>query len=58
MEKKSFKGINVVQKSGFLMNKSRGQHFLENPNIIKSIVEKSCIRPTDVVLEIGPGNGN
>lgn len=40
------------------MNKLWGQHFLENPEIIKRIVEKSGIRPTDVVLEIGPGNGN
>ena len=58
MEKKKQKQVNPVQKSGFLMNKTRGQHFLENPNIIRSIVEKSSIRPTDVVLEIGPGNGN
>jgi 16S rRNA A1518/A1519 N6-dimethyltransferase RsmA/KsgA/DIM1 with predicted DNA glycosylase/AP lyase activity len=41
-----------------MMNKTRGQHFLENPNIIRAIVEKSCVRPTDVVFEIGPGNGN
>lgn len=26
--------------------------------IIQSIVEKAAIRPTDVVLEIGPGTGN
>ena len=56
--KKKFNKIDVVQKSGFLMNKSRGQHFLENPNVIRAIVEKSAIRPTDIVLEIGPGNGN
>jgi 18S rRNA (adenine1779-N6/adenine1780-N6)-dimethyltransferase len=49
---------NSVQRSGFAMNKQRGQHFLENPNIIRAIVEKSCIRPTDVIMEIGPGNGN
>lgn len=48
----------IVFKTPLLMNKSRGQHFLENPEIIKSIVEKSAVRPTDVVLEIGPGNGN
>jgi 16S rRNA A1518/A1519 N6-dimethyltransferase RsmA/KsgA/DIM1 with predicted DNA glycosylase/AP lyase activity len=41
-----------------MMNKTRGQHFLENPNIIRAIVEKSCVRPTDVLFEIGPGNGN
>lgn len=40
------------------MNKTKGQHFLVNPEIIKMIVEKSAISPTDTVLEIGPGNGN
>lgn len=61
MEKESqgYKGTsNPVQKTSFLMNKTRGQHFLENPNIIRQIVEKASIRPTDVILEIGPGNGN
>ena len=48
----------IVQRTPLLMNKSRGQHFLENPEIIKSIVQKSAVCPTDVVLEIGPGNGN
>jgi 18S rRNA (adenine1779-N6/adenine1780-N6)-dimethyltransferase len=38
--------------------RSKGQHILKNPMIIKSIIEKSAIRPTDVVLEIGPGTGN
>lgn len=49
---------NPVQRSSFMMNKARGQHFLENPNIVRAIVEKSCPRPTDVIMEIGPGNGN
>lgn len=40
------------------MNKSKGQHFLINQEIIKMIVEKSQIKPTDIVLEVGPGNGN
>lgn len=40
------------------MNKTKGQHFLVNQEIIKNIVEKSSINPTDIVLEIGPGNGN
>jgi 18S rRNA (adenine1779-N6/adenine1780-N6)-dimethyltransferase len=49
---------NPVQRSSFMMNKARGQHFLENANVIRAIVEKSCVRPTDVIMEIGPGNGN
>jgi 18S rRNA (adenine1779-N6/adenine1780-N6)-dimethyltransferase len=35
--------------------KSKGQHILINPMILKNIIDKSAIRPTDVVLEIGPG---
>jgi len=55
--KGSFKD-KIVVKTPLMMNKARGQHFLQNPEIIKSIVEKSAVRPTDVVLEVGPGNGN
>jgi len=39
-------------------NTGLGQHFLKNPAIVGSIVERSNLRPTDVVLEIGPGTGN
>jgi 18S rRNA (adenine1779-N6/adenine1780-N6)-dimethyltransferase len=44
--------------AGILFNTSKGQHILKNPLIIQSIIEKSAIRPTDIVLEIGPGTGN
>eukprot|EP00960_Hanusia_phi_P047087 758219-Hanusia_phi.AAC.5 len=37
--------------------KSRGQHFLANPLIIQGIIDKADIKATDIVLEIGPGNG-
>lgn len=40
------------------MYKSKGQHLLTNPRILDSIVRKSAIKPTDTVLEIGPGTGN
>ncbi|KAL5979542.1 hypothetical protein ACLOJK_019447, partial [Asimina triloba] len=40
------------------MNPSRGQHILTNPRILDSIVNKAGVRPTDTVLEIGPGTGN
>jgi 18S rRNA (adenine1779-N6/adenine1780-N6)-dimethyltransferase len=39
-------------------NTSLGQHFLKNPAVITSIVDKAAIKPTDTVLEIGPGTGN
>lgn len=39
-------------------NTNLGQHFLKNPAVVTSIVAKAAIKPTDVVLEIGPGTGN
>ena len=44
--------------TGLIADKSRGQHFLKNPLVVNSIVDKSAIRSTDTVLEIGPGTGN
>jgi len=43
---------------GWELRKSRGQHLLKNPLIVNAIVEKSALRRTDVVLEVGPGTGN
>lgn len=42
----------------FQMNKSFGQHILANPLIVNSLVEKADVKPSDVVLEVGPGTGN
>ena len=42
----------------FTFDKSFGQHILKNPLVVQQIVDKSGIKPTDVVLEIGPGTGN
>jgi 18S rRNA (adenine1779-N6/adenine1780-N6)-dimethyltransferase len=39
-------------------NTSIGQHFLKNPAVVTSIIQKAAVKPTDVVLEIGPGTGN
>ncbi|XP_034180583.1 putative dimethyladenosine transferase [Osmia lignaria lignaria] len=47
-----------VAKQGILFNKDIGQHILKNPLVIQSMVEKAAVRPTDVILEIGPGTGN
>ncbi len=38
-------------------NKSKGQHFLVQPNTAKKIVEALDIQPGDEVIEIGPGLG-
>ena len=43
---------------GIELRKSSGQHILKNPLLVNSIVEKSCLLSTDVVLEVGPGTGN
>ncbi|XP_015177209.1 PREDICTED: probable dimethyladenosine transferase [Polistes dominula] len=47
-----------VTRQGIQFNKDFGQHILKNPLIIQNMVEKAAIRPTDVILEIGPGTGN
>ncbi|KAJ3309019.1 dimethyladenosine transferase [Blyttiomyces sp. JEL0837] len=44
--------------SGPIFNKELGQHILKNPLVVDSIVEKANLKPTDAVLEIGPGTGN
>ncbi|EFA78940.1 dimethyladenosine transferase [Heterostelium album PN500] len=48
----------VVRHHEFQMNKTFGQHLLKNPLIIDAIVDKSQLKSTDTVLEIGPGTGN
>ncbi|XP_014218739.1 probable dimethyladenosine transferase [Copidosoma floridanum] len=58
IKEKSGKVQREVFRQGIFFNKDFGQHILKNPNIIESIIEKSAIRPTDVVLEIGSGTGN
>lgn len=44
--------------NNLVFNHSLGQHILKNPLVIQSIIDKSGIKPTDTVLEIGPGTGN
>lgn len=39
-------------------NTEKGQHILKNPGIINSIIEKSALKSTDTVLEVGSGTGN
>lgn len=50
--------ISEARHHEFELNKSFGQHLLKNPLIVNGIVEKANLRPSDVVLEIGPGTGN
>ena len=41
----------------FKFKKSYGQNFLQDNNIIKSIVEKTNIKENSLVIEVGPGSG-
>ncbi|XP_018614960.1 dimethyladenosine transferase [Scleropages formosus] len=47
-----------VKSQGIMFNTGVGQHILKNPLVVNSIIEKAALRPTDVVLEVGPGTGN
>ncbi|EPY32722.1 18S rRNA (adenine1779-N6/adenine1780-N6)-dimethyltransferase [Strigomonas culicis] len=59
LKKKAVEGSKTGgSQSGMVFNKGFGQHILKNPLVITAIVEKSAIKPTDVVMEIGPGTGN
>jgi len=56
--KKSSAGGGGGNKQAMQFNHALGQHILKNPLIIQALVEKSALRNTDTVLEIGPGTGN
>jgi 16S rRNA (adenine1518-N6/adenine1519-N6)-dimethyltransferase len=47
----------LLAKSGLRPRKSLGQHFLEDPTAIEKIISHAGLKPTDVVVEIGPGLG-
>ena len=55
---------NILEETKFIMkkyniraNKSLGQNFLINEEVVKNIVECSNIEKEDLVIEIGPGLG-
>jgi len=56
--KQSAGGGGGGNKQAMQFNHALGQHILKNPIIVQAIVEKSALRNTDTVLEIGPGTGN
>lgn len=47
----------VVEERGLQLTKSLGQNFLHDGNQLRRIVAAAELRPTDRVLEIGPGLG-
>ncbi|EGF84338.1 hypothetical protein BATDEDRAFT_22291 [Batrachochytrium dendrobatidis JAM81] len=57
-EERSTSHLNASKTAGPLFDKSLGQHILKNPLVVNGIVDKACIKATDVVLEVGPGTGN
>ncbi len=47
----------VLAHLGVRPSRSRGQHFLTDPRVADRAVRHADLRPSDVVLEIGPGLG-
>ncbi|MCZ7549829.1 MAG: 16S rRNA (adenine(1518)-N(6)/adenine(1519)-N(6))-dimethyltransferase RsmA [Anaerolineales bacterium] len=47
----------ILKAHGLRADKSLGQNFLQDPYALEKIVAAAEIRPTDAVLEIGPGLG-
>lgn len=52
------KGGAAQKNNVFKFNTNVGQHILKNPGVADAIVNKAELKPTDIVLEIGPGTGN
>ncbi|MDP2211961.1 MAG: 16S rRNA (adenine(1518)-N(6)/adenine(1519)-N(6))-dimethyltransferase RsmA [Candidatus Aquicultor sp.] len=49
--------LEVVKKFSLRLDKSLGQHFLVDQNILNKIVDAAALSADDVVLEVGPGIG-
>ena len=47
----------IMKKYGITANKSLGQNFLINEDVVNNIVDSSEISKDDLVIEIGPGLG-
>ena len=47
----------ILKKYGIAANKSLGQNFLINDEVVNGIVEKAEISEDDLIIEIGPGLG-
>jgi len=48
----------VLKRHGLRADKSFGQNFLQDPFALENITSIAGIKPTDTVLEIGPGLGS
>jgi len=47
----------ILKKYGISANKSLGQNFLINDEVVQGIVDKAKISKDDLIIEIGPGLG-
>ena len=47
----------LMVEQGVKPNKILGQNFLIDKNILEKIIDSADLKPTDVVLEVGPGIG-
>ncbi len=45
------------KRDGLYARKSLGQHFLKSTSALRQIIEAAHLKPTESVLEIGPGEG-
>lgn len=48
----------IMKKNNLYANKSLGQNFLVDENVVTGIVESANISESDLVIEIGPGLRN
>ena len=49
--------IELIKQYGLSIRGFSGQHLLIDPNVQRKIVDLLEIKPSDLVLEIGPGDG-
>lgn len=56
--KKTKKPTSALNTQSLPFNTEKGQHILKNTGIINAIVEKSALKSTDTVFEVGSGTGN
>ncbi|MBI4733745.1 MAG: 16S rRNA (adenine(1518)-N(6)/adenine(1519)-N(6))-dimethyltransferase, partial [Rubrobacteridae bacterium] len=49
--------LEVVKKFSLRLDKSLGQHFLVDNNILSKVVDAACLTKEDIVVEVGPGIG-
>ncbi len=47
----------MLSKYQLAPSKDRGQNFLDDPNVIRKVVESAAINPDDLVVEVGSGFG-